>query len=191
MDEITVSSKEIANIVSVIDSIAFQTNILALNAAVEASRAGEHGRGFAVVATEVRSLAHRSAASAKEVKGLIQASVQKIDLGRKLVSEAGEKMADIVGSIGQVSGVVGEISSASLEQSSGITEIGRAVTHIEGVTQNNAALVEETSAAALAMSEQARQLEEAVSVFRLHEEGARAAPAPLARPPSRPALKRR
>jgi methyl-accepting chemotaxis protein len=167
MDDINESSARIASIVTVIDNIAFQTNILALNAAVEAARAGEQGRGFAVVAAEVRSLAQKSASSAKEIRDLIRDSVQAIDTGRRQVSEAGASVAQIVQSISEVSGVVREISSASTEQAAGISQMGIAVGQIENVTQHNAALVEQTSAAAQSMSEQARRLEEAVSVFKL------------------------
>jgi methyl-accepting chemotaxis protein len=167
MDEITESSGKIGSIVAVIDNIAFQTNILALNAAVEAARAGEQGRGFAVVAAEVRSLAQRSAASAKEIRDVIRDSLERIATGRRQVAEASATIGQIVSSIGDVASDVSEISGATVEQSSGIAEMGRAVTRIENITQQNAALVEETSTATQSMAEQAERLSASVSVFRL------------------------
>jgi methyl-accepting chemotaxis protein len=167
MASINASSKKIVDIIGVIDGIAFQTNILALNAAVEAARAGEQGRGFAVVASEVRNLAQRSAAAAKEIKGLIDDSVGKVDVGSALVGEAGKTMEEIVGSIRRVTDIVGEISAASHEQTQGIEQINQAITQMDQVTQQNAALVEEAAAAAQSMQEQAGSLVRAVSVFRL------------------------
>jgi methyl-accepting chemotaxis protein len=167
MQDIASQSVRIADITSVIESIAFQTNILALNAAVEAARAGEQGRGFAVVASEVRSLAQRSAAAAKDIKELIQASVAKVDDGSRLVEVAGGRMAEIVRSIGQVADIMGEISAASDEQSTGIEQVSRAVTQMDEVTQQNAALVEQAAAAASSLDEQAARLRSAVSVFHL------------------------
>jgi methyl-accepting chemotaxis protein len=167
MASINASSKKIVDIIGVIDGIAFQTNILALKAAVEAARAGEQGRGFAVVASEVRSLAQRSAAAAKEIKGLIDDSVDKVDAGTALVGEAGKTMEEIVGSIRRVTDNVGEISAASHEQTQGIEQINQAITQMDQVTQHNAALVEEAAAAAQSMQEQAGSLVQAVSVFRL------------------------
>ena len=165
MDEITHSSRKIGDIIGVIDGIAFQTNILALNAAVEAARAGEQGRGFAVVAAEVRSLAARSAAAAKEIKALIGASVDKVESGAKLVDDAGKTMDDIVGQVKRVSGLIAEISAATQEQSSGLTQVGQAINHLDQITQQNAALVEQSAAASESLKEQATRLVEAVSVF--------------------------
>ena len=167
MNGISDSSKKIADIIGVIDGIAFQTNILALNAAVEAARAGEQGRGFAVVATEVRNLAQRSAAAAKEIKGLITDSVTRVDAGTQLVDEAGRTMDEIVSSVKRVTDIVAEISAASQEQSSGIEQVNQAITQMDEVTQQNAALVEEAAAAAESMQEQAQNLTQAVSVFKL------------------------
>ncbi|MFT5589351.1 MAG: methyl-accepting chemotaxis protein [Bradyrhizobium sp.] len=167
MSAINDSSKKIADIISVIDGIAFQTNILALNAAVEAARAGEQGRGFAVVATEVRSLAQRSAAAAKEIKLLIDDSVANVDNGTKLVDAAGRTMGEIVGSVRRVTDIIGEITSASQEQTSGIEQINQAVTQMDEVTQQNAALVEQAAAAAQSLQEQAASLSEVVSVFQV------------------------
>ena len=167
MESITASSRKIADIIGVIDGIAFQTNILALNAAVEAARAGEQGRGFAVVAAEVRSLAQRSAAAAKEIKALIEDSVGKVQDGSKLVEEAGQTTREIVTSIKRVTDIMAEISAASLEQSGGIEQVNTAITQMDDVTQQNAALVEEASAAAEALEEQARQLVQVVAGFKL------------------------
>ncbi|MGA0611516.1 methyl-accepting chemotaxis protein [Caldimonas sp. KR1-144] len=167
MDEINASSKKIADIIGVIDGIAFQTNILALNAAVEAARAGEQGRGFAVVAGEVRNLAQRSAQAAKEIKTLIGASVEKVDSGAKLVQDAGGAMNEIVASVRRVSDIIGEITAAAAEQSDGIGQVNSAVTNLDQMTQQNAALVEQSAAAAESLKEQAQRLAEAVAAFRL------------------------
>ena len=167
MQDISESSRRIGDIIGTIDGIAFQTNILALNAAVEAARAGEQGRGFAVVASEVRSLAQRSAEAAKEIKSLIGRSVEQVEQGTVLVDQAGKTMGEIVGSIQRVSAIVAEITSASVEQSAGISQVGNAVGQMDTVTQQNAALVEESAAAAESLKGQAQQLVEAVAVFKL------------------------
>jgi methyl-accepting chemotaxis protein len=186
MGEINDASKKIVDIISVIDGIAFQTNILALNAAVEAARAGEQGRGFAVVAGEVRTLAQRSATAAKEIKVLIDASVDKVGNGTRLVGEAGATMQDVVASVQRVSDIMSEISAASREQSIGIEQVNGAIAEMDQVTQQNAALVEEAAAATESMQEQAHKLAEAVSVFKLDAGGGARKPAAAA--PRRPAL---
>jgi methyl-accepting chemotaxis protein len=167
MGSINESSKKIVDIISVIDGIAFQTNILALNAAVEAARAGEQGRGFAVVAAEVRTLAQRSAAAAKEIKALIGDSVEKVDIGAKLVHQAGTTMDEVVASVKRVTDIIGEITTAGNEQTSGIDQINQAIMQIDDMTQQNAALVEEAAAAAKSMQEQSENLLRSVVVFRL------------------------
>jgi methyl-accepting chemotaxis protein len=168
MEEINEGAKRIADITGIIDGIAFQTNILALNAAVEAARAGEQGRGFAVVATEVRNLAQRSADSAREIKVLIGLSVDRVEVGARLVEEAGATMSEIVASVQRVSDIVNEISAAATEQSAGIGQVNVAVTQLDQMTQQNAALVEESTAAAESLKEQALRLSGVVGAFRLN-----------------------
>ena len=167
MKDIRASSQRIADIIGVIDGIAFQTNILALNAAVEAARAGEQGRGFAVVASEVRALAKRSADAAKEIKVLITDSVQRVESGSTLADQAGHTMDEVVGAIRRVTDIMGEISAASREQSSGVAQVGQAITHMDQATQQNAALVEESAAAAEGLRQQAQGLLQAVARFHL------------------------
>lgn len=190
MKGINDSSRRIADIIGVIDGIAFQTNILALNAAVEAARAGEQGRGFAVVASEVRNLASRSAEAAKDIKGLIGASVERVEQGTALVDQAGATMSEVVGSIRRVTDIMGEISAASIEQSSGVSQVGEAVTQMDQATQQNAALVEESAAAAESMKAQAKQLVEAVAAFRLSNQGGSLPPASAGTVVERPAVAR-
>jgi len=188
MASINESSRKIVDIISVIDGIAFQTNILALNAAVEAARAGEQGRGFAVVAAEVRNLAQRSAAAAKEIKTLIGDSVDKVENGTKLVGEAGQTMEEIVTSIKRVTDIMAEISAASSEQSSGIEQVNQAITQMDEVTQQNAALVEEAAAAAESLEEQAQNLAQSVSVFKMDSSGSRASASRQLAAPTRTAV---
>jgi methyl-accepting chemotaxis protein len=204
MEEINSSSKKIADIIGVIDGIAFQTNILALNAAVEAARAGEQGRGFAVVAGEVRSLAQRSAEAAKEIKSLIGTSVDKVETGSKLVQDAGSTMDEIVASVQRVTDIIGEISAAAMEQSQGIGQVNEAVTRLDQMTQQNAALVEESAAAAESLKDQAQRMTTVVAAFRVDAAGtatpvfkaptpapkaAAAAPVPSTKPAVKPIVK--
>ncbi len=168
MDEINASSRKISDIIGTIDGIAFQTNILALNAAVEAARAGEQGRGFAVVAGEVRTLAQRSAEAAREIKALIGASVEKVDTGSKLVADAGSTMGEIVASVQRVTDIIGEITAAASEQSDGIGQVNTAVTQLDQMTQQNAALVEQSAAAAESLEDQAQRLNQIVGTFKLN-----------------------
>jgi methyl-accepting chemotaxis protein len=192
MGEINDSSRQIADIIGVIEGIAFQTNILALNAAVEAARAGEQGRGFAVVAGEVRSLAQRSATAAKEIKQLIGASVERVNNGSALVEQAGATMGEILQAVRRVTDIMGEIAAASEEQSSGISQVGRAVTQMDEVTQQNAALVEEATAAAASLQDQAARLREAVNAFRVTDAQASTAAQRVALPSGvKPAIEKR
>ncbi len=184
MRGINEASRKISDIIQVIDGIAFQTNILALNAAVEAARAGEQGRGFAVVASEVRSLAGRSAEAAKEIKGLINASVERVEQGTTLVDQAGSTMTEVVASIRRVTDIMGEISAASAEQSSGVAQVGEAVQQMDQATQQNAALVEEMAAAASSLKSQAQELVQAVAVFKLNQMHPVSAAAPRPAPPA-------
>ncbi len=193
MKGINESSRKISDIISVIDGIAFQTNILALNAAVEAARAGEQGRGFAVVASEVRALAGRSAEAAKEIKSLINASVERVERGTTLVDKAGSTMSEVVTSIRRVTDIMGEISSASSEQAAGVAQVGEAIKHMDNATQQNAALVEQMAAAASSLKSQAHDLVQVVAVFKLANEHAslgdartHASPAPTPRAPAPP-----
>jgi methyl-accepting chemotaxis protein len=187
MEGITIASRKIADIISVIDGIAFQTNILALNAAVEAARAGEQGRGFAVVASEVRSLAGRSAEAAKEIKSLIGASVEKIEIGSRLVAAAGESMNDIVNQVKRVADLIGEISASAEEQTTGIEQINQAIVQLDNVTQQNAALVEQAAAAADSLNQQADRMVEVVSSFKLADTGGSRTPTQPRNAPPRPA----
>jgi len=172
MGEISDSSVKIADIIGIIEGIAFQTNILALNAAVEAARAGEQGRGFAVVATEVRALAQRSSSAAKEIKNLIDTSAARVASGTEFASEAGRTMRDVIAAVSRVTRIVSEITAASNEQSQGIEQIGQAIAQMDGVTQQNAALVEEAAAAAQSLQDQAVRLNAAVAVFKLNPDSA-------------------
>jgi methyl-accepting chemotaxis protein len=190
MQEVSTSSKKISDIIGVIDGISFQTNILALNAAVEAARAGEQGRGFAVVASEVRSLSQRSAESAKEIRGLIENSVSRIEAGAKLVDQAGKTMDELVDSVRKVAEIMTEIAAASHEQSSGVEQINKAITQMDTVVQMNAALVEEATAAATSMAQQATGLAHAVAQFRVDESMAGAFPAAMPAQPHSPFLPR-
>jgi methyl-accepting chemotaxis protein len=173
MNSINESSKKIVDIISVIDGIAFQTNILALNAAVEAARAGEQGRGFAVVASEVRNLAQRSASAAKEITALINTSVEKVDTGARLVNQAGVTMDEVVTSVKRVTDIVSEITIASQEQTAGIEQVNQAISQMDHVTQQNAALVEESAAAADSLQQRAADLEKLVAIFKIDQEPVR------------------